>query len=46
MPSKTDPNYQEAFFTKHKHYDMMGPRVSKEQALQYAINQINRAFGK
>lgn len=46
MPSKNHPDYQEAFFAKHKHYDMLGPRVTKEQALQHALNQINRVFGK
>ena len=46
MPSKTDPNYQEAFFTKYGHYDMLGPNVTKEQAIQHALNQINRIFGK
>lgn len=43
---KHSPTYQEEFFAKHKHYDMMGPRVSKEEALQHALNQINRVFGK
>lgn len=46
MTDKSQPDYQEKFFAKHKHYDMMGPRVTKEQALQHALNQINRAFGK
>lgn len=46
LPAKTDPNYQEAFFAKNKHYDMLGPHVSKEQAIQHALNQINRIFGK
>ena len=46
LPAKTDPNYQEAFFAKNKRYDMLGPRVSKKQALQHALNQINRVFGK
>lgn len=46
MPSKNHPDYQEAHFKKYGYYDMMGPRVSNEQAIQHALNQINRVFGK
>ena len=46
LPAKTDPSYQEAYFAQNKRYDMLGPHVSKEQAIQHALNQINRVFGK
>jgi len=43
---KTQPMTQEEHFNAKGYYSHMLPIPSKEEAMQHAINKINRAFGK
>jgi hypothetical protein len=43
---KNEPKTQEAYFAKHGYYSHMLPAPTREEALQHAMNQIEKAFGK
>jgi hypothetical protein len=43
---ETKPTTQEAYFAKHGFYSHLLPSPTKDEALQHAMNAIERAFGK